>query len=171
MLEYVDSGPHSGSFAGICVRKWSSYLLWMLCFKILFSGQFKKEGCMTELQINLTVFAVSGVLPLFPGALLFGWLTEACTAFCHCCTAHGKQMFAGWVPGWCWDLCTVSTDVAPFQGELDKHTCGQDHLLLTSSTFLQLAGINELFWILCVWDEKDIGTLRTVGLNGTLKKI
>lgn len=135
----------------------------ILCLEILFSGRFTEEvGCMTELQINCTVFNVSGVLPLFPGASLFGWVTEAYTALCHCCTQHmGNRCWQAVCQDAIGTPCAVSTDVAPFQFE--KHTCGRDHLLLTSSPFLQLAagGINALFWILSrAWEGKAIGTLQ-----------
>ena len=81
---------------------------------------------MTELQINFSVFAVSGVLPLFPGALLF-WVTERYTALCHCCTysTWAADVCCVCVPGWYRYPYTASTDVASFQAEreVDKRTC------------------------------------------------
>lgn len=86
--------------------------------EILFSGQFEKGGggCMTELQINFTVFTLDSFL--FSQGLYFlgDWALHGFLSPPH--AAHGQQMLAGCVPGWYWNTpSTASTDVAPFQEE------------------------------------------------------
>lgn len=69
--------------------------------EILFSGQFKEEGgsCMTELQINLTVFTLASFL--FSQGLCFLGDRALHSSLSLLHTAHGqKKMSAGCVPGW-----------------------------------------------------------------------
>ena len=129
--------PSAAALLKFVLDKWSSYHWGISCFKNLFSGQFKEwGGCMTELQINFTVFTVSGVLPLSQGLCFLGdWALRSLLSLLQ---THGQQMLGGCVPGWYWYPFTILTDVAPFQ-EFDKHTCGRDHLLSKTSTFLQVA--------------------------------
>lgn len=95
--------------------------------EILFSGQFKEEGgsCMTELQINLTVFTLASFL--FSQGLCFLGDRALHSSLSLLHTAHGqKKMSAGCVPGWVFFFFfhqnTSWGDVAPFQAERMKNT-------------------------------------------------
>lgn len=161
MLEYAECNfvPLSSGFSEICqsvLRNDPVTTEKFYACEILFSGQFKKEGggCMTELQINFTVFTLASFL-ISQGLCFLGeWASHSFLSLLH--TPHGQQMLAVCVPGWywyrntplyCFDRCGSISG-----REFDKHTCGRDHLLLMTGTFLQPAvrGINGLSWIHCV---------------------
>lgn len=67
MLEYAECNfvPLSSGFAEICQLVFrNDPTEEFYAREIIFSGQFKKEGgsCMTELQINFTVFTLASFL-------------------------------------------------------------------------------------------------------------
>lgn len=131
MLEYAKCNvPLSSGFAEICQLVFrNDPTEEFYAREILFSGQFKEEGgsCMTELQINFTVFTLASFL--FSQGLCFLGDRALHSSLSLLHTAHGqKKMSAGCVPGWVFLFFiffhqnTPWGDVAPFQAESMKNT-------------------------------------------------
>lgn len=84
------------------VKKWSSYHRGILrTQKFYFLVNLRtKGGCMTELQINFTVFTLAS-FPFSQGLCFLGdWALHSFLSLLH--AAHGQQMLAACVPGWYW---------------------------------------------------------------------
>lgn len=121
--------------------------------KFYFLANLRKKEEAAWLSCKLILLSLPWLLSSFPRGFAF-WVTEPYTALCHCCIQHmgrrrcqqavcqdGFFYFYFFSPEYPLGRCGSISG-----REYEKHICGQDHLLLTTSTFLQLAvsGVKQL---------------------------
>lgn len=158
----------------IGVKKWSRFPqrnLMLAKFYFLVNLRKEEEAAWLSCKLILLSFTLDSFL-FSQGLCFFGWLSLtrlSVTATCSTWAADVARLSDRTVleyPFYRFNRCGSISG-----REFDEHTCGRDHLLLTTSTFLQLAvsGINGLYWIQCVCGRNGYTTLQ-IGLWQSLEK-